>query len=322
MMLRCVKHTSWLLALVLALAAIGATVQQNPKRLILKDGSYQSTTKWEINSDRVRYFSAERYDWEELPKALVDWPATEKYNQEHEKQRTISAADVVKQDEADQRALEAATPMVAPGLRLPDGGGVFLFDVFHNEPQLVELAQNNGEINKQTGKNILRAALNPLALSSRQTITIHGQHAVVQAHDYQPAIYVNVDNADNPETASSASAPGPQPNHYRIARLEEKKDSRVVGNLSIAVYGKISQKENWVPSRNTQVGDWIKVEPTSPLHPGEYALVEMLDNKQVNIYVWDFGVNPDAPKNAGSWSAKQTKAPSKDDPGLSKRPPQ
>lgn len=325
-MWRYIKHASWLLAILLILMGFPAGAQQNPKRLILKDGSYQAATKWEIQGDRLRYYSSDRYNWEEMPKDLVDWPATEKYNQEHEKQRTITAAEVTQEEEAEKRAEEAQSPTVAPGLRLPDGGGVFLLDNFRGQPQLVEMVQNGGELNKQTGKNILRAAMNPLTLSSRQTIEIKGLHARVQTHEAQPVFYMNVNQADSGPDAGGAPSKDTdqQPDRYRIVRVEQKKDNRVVGNLSIAIYGKVTEKEDWVKTTISPVGDWVKVTPDEALAPGEYALVEMLGKKQINLYVWDFGVNPAAPANSSAWVPRQpaqSNTGTNESPVLNKRPP-
>src|SRR5580698_10169859 len=119
-----------------------APAQELSRRLILKDGSYQLVTKYEVTGDRVRYYSAEREDWEELPNSLVDWPATEKY--EKDRAANVSVPEAVQLDkelEEENRRQEALLPQVAPGLRLPENSGVFLLDNFQGEPQLVEVQQ-------------------------------------------------------------------------------------------------------------------------------------------------------------------------------------
>ena len=319
-MVRCIKLATLFATMTVLLVSAAPCAQQNPKRLILKDGSYQTATKWEITGSRVRYFSGERYAWEEVPNDLVDWPATEKYNQQRDAERAASVQQITK-DDSEGGSLEPV--LAAPGLRLPDGGGVFLLDTYQGQPQLVELAQNGGELNRHMGRNILRAAVNPLALSSKQTIELKGERAKVQSHVAQPAIYVDVDSSDSstPSQTQPAKNGAQVAERYGIVRVEKKKGLRVVGNLNVAVYGKVSQKENWIKTSTAAVGEWMKVTPDEPLAPGEYAVVELLDKGQINLYVWDFGVDPSAPANPNAWTARHAAQGLGDKPpGLEKRP--
>ena len=299
-----------------------AHAQQLAKRLILKDGSYQLAVKYEVKGDRVRYLSAERNEWEELPKELVDWPATDKF----EKDRAAGiaspeAAELDKELEAERKADEAKSPHVAPGLRLPDDTGVYLLDTFQNQPQLVEIQQSGGQVKKNVKGNILRATINPIA-SSKQTVELDGAHAKIQAHVTQPTLFVSVaeDTVVSPDQPQKTVGAAKQldPLRFKIARLQIKQDKRIAGAIKIAVYGKVSQQQNLVPSHADVLPGrtWVKVTPDAPLAPGEYAVVEMLGDEGMNLYVWDFGVNPSAPENRGAWKPDPSAQPANQDKAL------
>ena len=51
--------------------------------------------------------------------------------------------------------------------------------------------------------------------------------------------------------------------------------------------------------------NWVKVTPAQPLTPGQYALVEMISPKEINMSVWDFGVNPTGPANPATRNDKK-----------------
>jgi hypothetical protein len=305
--------------------------QARGKRLILKDGSFQAADKWEIKGDRVRYHSSERFDWEELPKSLVDWPATDKFNSEIGTP-TAAGREAEEEDRAAREAEEAAQPLVAPGLRLPSDSGVFLLDVYNDQPSVVELTQNGADLKKNTGKNILRATINPIA-SAKQTFELSPAHSQVQSHVTRPTLYVNVSqvDSDSDSDAGAKSTAGAdkskskadldqQPDRYRIVsvKVDQKRNTRVVGAMKISMIGKVSQEENYIAVKSEPMpGGWVKITPERDLAPGEYALVEMLDPKQMNLYVWDFGVNPSAGMNPTAWKPEPGSAQPEAPPKLS-----
>jgi len=304
------RLSSSLALIVLALLAQATLAQDTPRRLILKDGSYQLVAKYEVKGNRVRYFSTEREDWEELPNSLVDWPATEKY--EKDRAAEASSPAVVQLDKELER-VEAPLPEVAPGLRIPEDSGVFLLDNFQGEPQLVEINQTAGDINRDTKVNIFKS-INPVA-GLKQTVELEGAHAAIQAHVDVPALYIKLDDAPTQPAAQADSTrssepqqsqPSDQPpmpfDRFLILHVEVKGNKRIVGGVKRQVNGKISHEQHSVKTTTTNLnGGWIKLTPTENLAPGEYALVEMAEKGGMNLYVWDFGVNPKAPANPNPW---------------------
>lgn len=285
--------------------------QSTTKRLILKDGSYQIVTKFEIQGDRVHYYTAERGEWEDLPESLVDWNATNQYERDRAAgKKTPEALALDKELEQEKQEQEAMSPHVAPGLRLPPEGGVYALDTYLGEPQLVALDQNNGEVNRQTKRNILRAAINPVS-GAKRTIELAGASSKIQVHASLPTIYINLEplNGDeepagavdaNAKKSKKPKVPAVQLpwDRFHIVRVQSKGDRRIVGQIKAAVYGKTTQEQDTIATVNEQLGEgWIKITPKAPLDPGEYALAEMLGTQGMNSYVWDFGIHADAPAN-------------------------
>lgn len=297
-------------ALLLALPL--AAQQESPHRLILKDGSYQLVTKYEVKGDRVRYYSAEREEWEELPSSLVDWSATDKFEKERAAAAsTPEAVQVDKEIEHEREMEEAERPQVAPGLRLPMESGVYLLDSFQGEPQIVEINQTAGDVNRNTKGNIFHGAINPVS-SLKQTIELDGSHAPVQSHVDVPTFYIKIDETAAPPDSPAASSRPTQPqqpqkatvpyDRFRILRVEVKGNKRIVGDIKRQVTGKVSREQHEIKSTITDIrGGWLKLTPTENLTPGEYALVEMTEKEAMNLYLWDFGVNAKAPANPNPW---------------------
>lgn len=302
----------------------------NTKRLILKDGSYQIVTKWQVKGDRVRYYSAERAEWEEVPNNLVDWTATDKWNKEHvpgtappapdtappvgtPEEQQKEAAEIDRQVAAQRADQLARTPLVAPGLHLPDRDGIFLLDNFQSIPELVHLDQTTGNVNRDTNHNVLRAAIGSFS-GAREPVRLNGQAARVRVHVDDPVLYVSLDTGNSEEIApedamminthgaDSAKNPGDTSSpdsRYAIVRVDVHPGERVIGALRINRAGAATQSEDIVPTKAEVMPGkhWMKLTPKDPLPIGEYALMEILQPGVINLDVWDFGVSPNAPEN-------------------------
>ena len=149
-----------------------------------------------------------------FPNSLVDWDATKKFEKDRAAGEPVpEAVELDKETAAERLAEEAKSPEVVPGLRLPDIGDVFVLDIFHTEPELVELQQNNAALNEDTKHNVLRAAINPLA-GQQSNLELQGLHSKIQAHVALPSIYVKFQeeaNDQEPHPGSDSSGPSKKP---------------------------------------------------------------------------------------------------------------
>ena len=180
--LTAMRRIFWMVVLVLCCG--GASAQVARQRLILKDGTYQVVTSYQVVGDRVRYRSAERGDEvEEIPYALVDWPATEAWKKSHapgaaEAQAQQDAAAVDADARAQKADNAARQPEVAPGLKLPDESGVWGLDTFQAVPEGGARGAGRRRPEPRTGHSVRKAPL-PVA-GERGAAAAGNAHARVQ----------------------------------------------------------------------------------------------------------------------------------------------
>lgn len=284
---------------------------QHRIHLIMKDGSYQLVLSYTVAGKILHYQSAERNsETEDVPLALVDLPATEKWAREHRQGASPDSQHqpVLSPELAKEEAERAArTPEVATSLRLPEEDSVLALDNFHDTPELVPLEQQGGDLNKETAHDLLKLAINP-ASSPHRIAELRGGSADVQLHAAEPVFYIRVGADDEGDPGSGAitvdthgatgratPSGGADSSGYVLARLNVLSDARIVNSFRLALLGAkpqpgvIEMKSEDLPG-----GHWMKLTPVQSVEPGEYALVEVLSDREVNLLVWDFGVHPGA----------------------------
>lgn len=299
--------------------------------LILKDGTYQLVLSYKVVGDVVRYRSAERDGEEEdIPLALVDIAATEKWKKDHEPGAADAGSaqtQVLSPELAKEEAARAAlTPEVAPDLRLPQEDSVLALDTFRGTPELVPMPQSGSDLNKETAHGGMKGTINP-ASSPHRITDIPRERADIQLHVPDPVFYVRINGGNDEDLVTSGGAltvdthgasgratpSGGDPNNpYVIERVDVRSDVRIVDSFRIGLLGTGRTQRDVVETKSEVLpgGHWMKLTPLQPLDFGEYALVEVLGPNSVNLDVWDFGVHSDAPENVEAIHPETKRAPS------------
>jgi hypothetical protein len=256
------------------------------KKLVLKDGSFQLVRDYARNGERVRYLSAERGDWEEIPAAMVDWEATARAEAEEANEAEALAKKVRAQEQAQnlQPVMDVdASLQVAPGVFLPAGEGMFLVD-----GKSVRLLEQVGSQIKTDKKQFLKQVLSPIPIvPGKQNVQIPGARAKSRVTNTQLEFYLREAPPDPDRTTPivKSSRPGESGPEVELVRATVKGDKRQLESIK-NLFGE--QLERWDVAPAV-----YRFTLGEPLPPGEYALAEILPDG-MNLFVWDFGVDATA----------------------------
>jgi hypothetical protein len=245
------------------------------KKLILKDGTFQIVREYQIEGDRVRFYSIERSEWEEIPAALVDWDATRKA----ENQPSASAKkaeELAHRVDLESRpgSLDVGAGLgLPPGVLIPPGEGIYAFD----GRSILKLDRSLSKSKLNKGR-FLAAMVTPIpVVSTRYTVFLEGKRAPSRIANPEPAFFYRTNNDFQPQ--------------LRLIRTKVKGNRREIEFLSRYFVEKKTTADE-IPLSMQQVDpDTFRILAEQDLAPGEYVIAELVPNQGIDLLVWDFGID-------------------------------
>lgn len=269
------RRRGWFLLALAAALLGGSQFARAALKLYLKDGSYQIVKSYEVVGDRVRYYSLERSEWEEIPRSMVDFQATERAETEEKAkdQRELQQAREIDQEHFERE--DAQGLEIAPNIRLPGDEGVFAFD----GSRVIRLVQSPAEIVRDKKHTALALAVPGPFVKNRHLVVLQGPAAAIRISNLQPTFYA--------QFADGAGA------HLELLPVKTIKHERVLEKIQSGIgLGPSGELREALPLERVQVKPGIfRLRPLQPLAPGEYALGELLQQQKLNLDVWDFGIS-------------------------------
>lgn len=234
-------------------------------KLYTTDGEYQVVREYHVEGDRVRFYSVDRSDWEEVPASVVDLKRTE-------------AESAAKKEVVDRRAkafdeeAEAARAEREELAKIPQDSGVYRVE--NGELRTFKVADLISHTPK--GNTALRI-ISPIPIvAGKVTVEVAGEHSASTVHENRPEFYFQLDSQQS----------------FGMIRLTPQKGIRIVEHMEIVPISKeIVEDRDSVQIFTKQLPgeNFYKVWPQEPLAAGEYALIEYLEGKG-ELRVWDFTI--------------------------------
>jgi hypothetical protein len=251
------------------------------KKLILKDGTFQLVREYHVEGDRVRYYSIEQSQWDEMPESLVDWEATKKIEVDESKHNAELVAKIhAREAGRTAQALDIdASLEVAPGVFLPPGEGIFAFD----GKSVAKIPQAQADI-KFSKKQMLKQVLVPIPIiPSRHTVSLIGAHAKLRIVSAQTEFYMRTADGREPE--------------LELLKAKIKDDERYLENLDELFKEQGTSGQTTVLMQRWLIAPGVyRFTLEQHMDPGEYALAEIVQGGGTNLYFWDFGLDAEAAK--------------------------
>lgn len=247
-------------------------------KLYLQGGGDMLVSEYSVDGDRVRYYSVERSEWEEIPLELVDLERTKRLEERQEVAREVRRKEV--------EAIRASERRARTELhRVPLEDGVY----YLRADEILSVQQADLIVNKSKTATLLRV-LSPLPAADKETLEVEGPHAALVVPDARPMFFMRLEKI----------------NRIEIFRLKSKNKSREVQILEkIPKTKEIFETHETVEIFRQQLAPSVyKVWPVEPLAVGDYAVIEYAPGEE-NLRAWDFTVGASATSSAQTASAAE-----------------
>jgi hypothetical protein len=250
---------AFLVALLIAATAFAANV-----KLYLKDGGYHVVREYQVQTDRVHFYSVERSQWEDIPLELVDLKRTETEAASRKAQLDADAKALAEEESVEREIKKEVS-------RIPQDAGVYWLE--GNEAHVLKQAESTVHTNK--GRSILKRLAPIPIVSGKGTLELAGANSLNVFKDPEQEFYIQLS----------------EPERFGIAKLTPKGAVRIVENLTfLPVVNEVVEEPEMVEILRKQLADGLyKIWPKEKLPPGQYAVVEYTESK-LNMQVWDFAI--------------------------------